>query len=98
MLAFWSVGSSVCFPSELFDPEATLQAIYEEKLTNLAGVPTMMQALIRAKSKSKASLSSLRSVAVAGSMIFPETLKSMSHGLGVDRITTSFGMSESSLV
>lgn len=96
MLAFWSCGGTVCFPSELFEPEATLQAISDEKLTNLSGVPMMMQALIRAKSESRASLESLLSIAVAGSMISPDMLKDISRGLGVHRISTSFGMSEAS--
>lgn len=62
----------------------------DEKLTNLAGVPTMMQAVIRAKDES------LRSIAVAGSMIPPGMLKDIARGLGVNRVSTSSGMSEDS--
>lgn len=65
---------------------------------NLAGVPTMMQAVIRAKKESDASVESLRSIAMAGSMISPRMLKDIASGLGVNRISTSFGMSEASLI
>lgn len=34
-------GSAIVFPSECFDPLATLRAVQDEKCTALYGVPTM---------------------------------------------------------
>ncbi|KAI5361193.1 putative AMP-dependent synthetase/ligase, Condensation domain, phosphopantetheine binding ACP [Septoria linicola] len=100
MLAFWSVGGMVCFPSENFEPDETLRAVKEEKLTNLAGVPSLMQAVIRAEEEGKegggGGLESLVSVAVAGSMVMPSMVEDIGRGLGVRKVSTSFGMSEAS--
>ncbi|KAK4612094.1 Acyl-CoA ligase sidI [Fulvia fulva] len=94
MLNWWSAGGSVCFPSELFDPEATLQAINDEKLTNIAGVPTMYQAMIRAKASMNVSMESVLAAQISGTALSPEILKQISQGLGVQKVATSFGMSE----
>ena len=37
-------GSAIVFPTEAFDPKATLQSVQEEKCTALYGVPTMFVA------------------------------------------------------
>lgn len=39
-LAAWCHGSSVVYPSEIFDPQAIVDAVVAEKCTALHGVPT----------------------------------------------------------
>ncbi|EME40391.1 hypothetical protein DOTSEDRAFT_75005 [Dothistroma septosporum NZE10] len=94
MLNWWSAGGSVCFPSDVFNAEATLQAIHDEKLTNLAGVPTMYQAMIKAKASMNISMDSVLAAQISGSPMRSETLKQVSQDLGVTNMSTSFGMSE----
>ena len=37
MLSFWSAGATVIFPSKIFDPKATLDAIETERCTHMSG-------------------------------------------------------------
>ena len=37
MLSFWSAGATVIFPSKIFDPKATLDAIEMEQCTHMSG-------------------------------------------------------------
>lgn len=94
LLNFWSRGGSVCFPAEGFDPGAVVQAIQEERLTNLAGVPAMMNAIISHPSTTKDTMQSLIHVSVSAAVILPETMRRIGESLGVKKVSASFGMSE----
>lgn len=39
-LATWTHGASIVYPSEIFDPEAIVDAVMSERCTTLHGVPT----------------------------------------------------------
>ncbi|KAF1819461.1 acetyl-CoA synthetase-like protein [Dissoconium aciculare CBS 342.82] len=94
-LNFWCCGGTVCFPAPTFEPGLALHAIHEEKLTNLAGVPTSMAALCAHPSLAEKDCSSLMHVLVSSTMILPGIIKSISESLKVQNISVSFGMSES---
>jgi len=58
-----------------FDPEAILELIDREKITNLMGVPTMVIRLMEHPDRAKYDLSSLRSIVYTGSPMPVEVLR-----------------------
>ncbi len=68
-------GSTMVYPSEAFDPLATLQAVAEERCTALYGVPTMFIAQLDHPEFAKFDLKSLRTGIMAGSPCPIEVMK-----------------------
>ncbi|KAI8615388.1 hypothetical protein BC830DRAFT_1122828 [Chytriomyces sp. MP71] len=104
-LAFWVHGGCVVYPSERFDPDATLQACHEEKATALHGVPTMFIKCIETLEKNRAEgkvydLSSMRTGIAAGSPVPIEVMKRVTDPslLNIPELTIAFGMTETSPV
>jgi mevalonyl-CoA ligase len=87
-------GSSLVFPSELFDPTATLECIERYKCAALYGVNTMFISEMSAKSFKKTNKSSLKFGIVAGSPMPPEFLKRVMKEFEIPRIYTCWGMTE----
>lgn len=66
-LAAWSRGVCVVYPSEVFDPEAIVDALEQERCTTLNGVPTHFLGILtevqrRQEAGGKLDLSRLRCV------------------------------------
>lgn len=63
-------GAKLCYPDEGFNPLKSLQAISDEKLTSVYGVPTMFIDMLRVneENKGKFDLSSIRTGIIAGSV------------------------------
>src|SRR5579871_922303 len=59
-LASVTHGSAMVYPAPTFDPEATLQAIEQERCTALYGVPTMFIAMLGCPAFARRDLASLR--------------------------------------
>lgn len=68
-------GATMIYPSEGFDPKATMEAVTKYKGTSMYGVPTMFIAMLDeyAKNKDKYDISSLRTGFISGSGV-PEVL------------------------
>lgn len=94
-------GSAIVFPSEAFNPEATLRAVQEEKATALYGVATMFVAeleLLANGTVPYTGFEHLRTGIAAGSSV-PSTLMSKLHKtLNLTGLTISYGMTETSPV
>ena len=81
-------------PQPVFDLRRTLRVIGEEKVTVLAGAPTIFQALLDAPDRNKPDTSSLR-LAVTGATIVPVALvERMQAELGFDLVLTAYGLTE----
>jgi len=81
-------------PHAVFDLGRTLRAIGEEKVTVLAGAPTIYQALLDAPDRAERDTSSLR-LAVTGATIVPVALvERMQAELGFDLVLTAYGLTE----
>ena len=94
-------GSSIVFPAEAFDPEATLQSVQEEKCTALYGVPTMFSAeleLIQNGVVSTEGFQHLRTGIAAGSSIPAELMRKLHKTLNLTELTICYGMTETSPV
>jgi fatty-acyl-CoA synthase len=95
-LACTSSGACIVYPSESFDPEATLQACEEERCTSLYGVPTMFIAELGHPRFAEYELGSLRTGIMAGSPCPVEVMKKVGAEMGIEQISIAFGQTETS--
>ncbi|KAL9577067.1 MAG: hypothetical protein Q9212_006611 [Teloschistes hypoglaucus] len=94
-------GSAIVFPTEAFDPLATLQSVQEEKCTALYGVPTMFIAeldLLQNGTVSQSGFEYLRTGIAAGSSIPAELMRKLHRRLNLTQLTICYGMTETSPV
>jgi fatty-acyl-CoA synthase len=91
-------GSTMVYPSEAFDPLATLRAVAEEKCTALYGVPTMFIAQLDHPEFDKFDLKSLRTGIMAGSPCPIEVMKRVQAKMNMHEVTIAYGMTETSPV
>ena len=83
--------------AKLFDPSRMLDIIESEKVVTLAGVPTMLVAMLEAQAARPRDLSSIRTATSGGSMVPPELIKRVTSVLGCE-FTTVYGQTETSPV
>src|SRR6202034_2696751 len=83
-------------PQGVFDADAVMQRIQDDRVTLFPGPPTVFQAMIHSPRRPEFDLSSLRCVTI-GAAGFPPTLVDdiMEH-LGVAEVRNGFGITESS--
>ena len=98
VLACTSVGASMVFPGEAFDPAATLKAVSDEACTALHGVPTMFIAELSVPNFSSYDLSTLRTGIMAGALCPIATMESVVKDMHMTDVTISYGMTETSPV
>ncbi len=94
-------GSAIVFPSEAFDPKASLLAVQEEKATALYGVPTMFLAELELLAKGTVKYEGfehLRTGIAAGSSIPAEIMRKLHKTLNLTELTICYGMTETSPV
>ncbi len=94
-------GSAIVFPSEAFDPKASLLAVQEEKATALYGVPTMFLAeleLLSSGAVKYEGFEHLRTGIAAGSSIPAEIMRKLHKTLNLTELTICYGMTETSPV
>src|SRR5260370_667422 len=89
-------GAAMVYPSEGFDPLATLEAIEAERCTALYGVPTMFIAQLDHPEFARFDLSSLRSGIMAGSPCPIEVMKRAVERMNLREIVIGYGMTETS--
>ena len=94
-------GSAIVFPTEAFDPYATLKSVQEEKCTALYGVPTMFIAeleLLQNNTIPYTGFEHLRTGIAAGSSIPAELMRKLHKILNLTELTICYGMTETSPV
>ncbi len=97
-LACITHGAAMVYPSEGFDPLATLQAVEAERCTALYGVPTMFIAELGHPEFKRFDLSSLRTGIMAGSPCPIEVMKRCVADMNMSEVTIAYGMTETSPV
>ncbi len=97
-LACVTHGAAMIYPSEGFDPAATLAAVAAERCTGLHGVPTMFIACIELLQTTPFDLSSLRTGVMAGSPCPIEVMRRVIDKMGMSEVTICYGMTETSPV
>ncbi len=98
VLACVSRGAAMVFPSEGFEPKATLDAVSEERCTALHGVPTMFIAQLDHPDFASYDLSTLRTGIMAGSPCPIEVMKRVISQMHMAEVTIAYGMTETSPV
>ncbi len=89
-------GCSMVFPNEFFRPDATLDAIEQERCTVIYGVPTMFIAELEHESYRGRDLRSLRTGIMAGSPCPIELMRRVTANMGAREITIGYGQTEAS--
>ncbi len=97
-LACITHGAAMVYPSEGFDPLATLQTVEAERCTALYGVPTMFIAELGHAEFQRFDLSSLRTGIMAGSPCPIEVMRRCVNEMNMDEVTIAYGMTETSPV
>ncbi len=91
-------GAAMVYPSEGFEPLATLEAVEAEKCTSLYGVPTMFIAELDLPDFSRFDLTSLRTGVMAGSPCPVEVMKKVISLMHMSDVEICYGMTETSPV
>jgi fatty-acyl-CoA synthase len=91
-------GAAMVFPSEGFDPRATLETIAAERCTAVYGVPTMFIAEMDHPDFAEFDLSSLRTGIMAGSPCPIEVMRKAVERMHLSEIVIGYGMTETSPV
>ena len=91
-------GATMVFPSEWFDPVASLETIEAEACTLIGGVPTMFLGMLNHPTFSRFDLRSMRTGFVGGAPCPIEMMKRCISDLHLEELTIVFGMTETSPV
>jgi Acyl-CoA synthetases (AMP-forming)/AMP-acid ligases II len=97
-LACLTLGSTIVYPGEGFDPAATLKAVESERCTALYGVPTMFIAELDHPEFASFDLTSLRTGIMAGSPCPIEVMRKVVERMHMSEVTIAYGMTETSPV
>ncbi len=97
-LGCFSHGATVIYACEVFEPEAVLKAVEQEKATALYGVPTMFIAELEHPNFNQYNLSSLRTGIMAGSSCPVEVMKQVNNKMHMQEVEIAYGMTETSPV
>ncbi|MGJ7539938.1 AMP-binding protein [Brevibacterium luteolum] len=97
-LDIYSHGACAVIPSPGFDPQATLQAVADEKATSLYGVPTMFIAELELANFTDFDLSTLRTGVMAGSTCPVEVMKRVISDMHMSEVAICYGMTETAPV
>lgn len=91
-------AATMVYPSEGFEPLATLEAVQAERCVALFGVPTMFIAMLGHPEFSAFDLSSLRTGAMGGSPCPVEVMRQVIERMHMTKVTNVYGMTETSPV
>lgn len=102
-LAAWTHGACIVYPSEIFNPEAIVDAVVEEECTALHGVPTHFLGVLAEVEKRRqlgdeVDTTKLRTGIAAGSPIPIDLMKSLISKINLTDLTNAYGMTETSPV
>jgi fatty-acyl-CoA synthase len=97
-LACITHGAAMVYPSEGFEPLATLEAVESERCTALYGVPTMFIAELGHPEFKRFDLGALRTGIMAGSPCPIEVMRRTISEMNMSEVTIAYGMTETSPV
>jgi fatty-acyl-CoA synthase len=97
-LACTTHGACIVVPAPSFEPQATLQAVQDERCTSLYGVPTMFIAELDLPEFDDFDLASLRTGIMAGSPCPVEVMRKVIERMHMAEVTICYGMTETSPV
>jgi HIP---CoA ligase len=93
-LAALASGATV-LPHLVFDPQAVLERVVNERISVLPGPPTLYHALLDTPDLASRDLSSLRVAVTGAAAISPTLIERMRAELGFKTVLTGYGLTES---
>ncbi|KIL88900.1 hypothetical protein FAVG1_08151 [Fusarium avenaceum] len=96
LLAVVTHGGKIVYPAEVFDIQATLQAISDEQCTAVHGVPAMFDSLFQAKWPENFNCDNLRTGIIAGAPVPRYLMELLVNRFGMTEFTSSYGLTEAS--
>jgi fatty-acyl-CoA synthase len=91
-----SIGATMVFPGEAFEPNATLKAVADEKCTALHGVPTMFIAQLDLPNFKVYDVSAVRTGVIAGSTCPVDLMNRLIKDMELTEIVIGYGQTECS--
>ncbi len=91
-----SIGATMVFPGEVFDPEQTLRTASEERCTALHGVPTMFIAQLDLANFRDFDVEPLRTGIIAGSTCPVDLMNRLIKDMELTEIVIGYGQTECS--
>ncbi|KAM5348568.1 hypothetical protein ACJ41O_008392 [Fusarium nematophilum] len=96
LLAIVTHGGKIVYPAEVFDIQATLRAISDERCTAIHGVPAMFDSLFQAKWPEGFNCDNLRTGIIAGAPVPRYLMELLVNRFGMTEFTSSYGLTEAS--
>jgi len=93
ILACLMTGATMV-PEPVFDVDAVLARITEERISVLPGPPTIFRSLLDHPDRSRFDLSSLRLVVTGAAVVPVELVEELWSDLGVETVLTAYGLTE----
>ncbi len=94
VLAAVTRGATMVFPSPVYDPLSTLQAVSEEKCTALHGVPTMFVTELDHPDFASFDLSHLRTGIIAGAPCPEKLMQQIIGDMNMENVLIGYGQTE----
>ncbi|WP_449432544.1 FadD3 family acyl-CoA ligase [Pseudomonas putida] len=88
------LAGATILPHAVFDAEAVFQRIAAERISVLPGPPTLYLSMLAHPRLAETDLSSLRIAVTGSSTIPPVLIERMRRELGLDVVTTAYGLTE----
>ena len=92
LLATITHGGKIVYPSEVFDANACLHAISDERCTALHGVPAMFDSIFSLPRPAGWDSTRLRTGIIAGAPVPRHLMELMVEDLGMNQFTSSYGI------
>jgi fatty-acyl-CoA synthase len=89
-------GAKIVHPGEAFVADEVLQAVEDERCTQLYGVPTMFISMLASPETRRRDLSSLRGGIIAGAVVPMKLLRRVMTELNMTDVVNGYGMTETS--
>ncbi|XP_070503816.1 medium-chain acyl-CoA ligase ACSF2, mitochondrial-like [Chironomus tepperi] len=89
-------GNTLVFPSPHFDGEAMLRSIVDENCNFFAGTPTFCVDLLAKQKSLNLPLPKIELACLGGADLSPQIVKDLKEVLKVERVTSVYGMTETS--
>ena len=96
LLACYTHGVAIVFPSWSFDPEAVMESVVKERCTGLLGVPTMLVASLQQyrQDQKRWGKIELRTGIAAGSPVPRYLMEQLQEAFGMEELVIIYGMTE----
>ena len=88
------IAGATILPHAVFDADAVLQRIQDDKVSVMPGPPTLFQTLLAHPKLDSMDLSSLRAASTGASTIAPSLIEKMRQQLGFKVVVTAYGLTE----